>query len=64
MTREALHNVSQEERRLRECISVAKAALDVANREAAEAKGAWWQPEWRLSVSWIPFPLRFVQSAS
>jgi hypothetical protein len=44
VTHEALHNVSQEERRLRECISVAKAALDVANGEATEAKAARWQP--------------------
>jgi hypothetical protein len=40
VTCEALHNVSQEERRLREYISVVKAALDVANGEAAKAKAA------------------------
>ena len=38
MTREALHDVTQEERRLREYISVARAALDAVNEEFGEAK--------------------------
>jgi hypothetical protein len=38
MTCEALHNVTQEERRLREYISVTRAALDATNEEAGEAK--------------------------
>jgi hypothetical protein len=38
MTHEALHVVTQEKRRLREYISVARAMLDVANEEACEAK--------------------------
>ena len=38
MTREALRDVAQEERRLREYISVARAALDIMNEEASEAK--------------------------
>ena len=37
-TREALHDVTQEERQLREYISIAKAALDVTNGEADEAR--------------------------
>jgi hypothetical protein len=40
MTREALHNVTQEERRPREYISVVRAALDATNEEAGEAKAA------------------------
>jgi hypothetical protein len=38
VTHEALHDVTQEKRRLREYISVARATLDVANEEACEAK--------------------------
>ena len=38
MTREALRNLTQEERRLREYISVARAVLDTTNGEADEAK--------------------------
>ena len=38
VTHEALHDVTWEERRLREYISITKAALDAANGEAAEAK--------------------------
>ena len=38
MTHEALCDVTQEERRLREYISVARAALDPKNGEADEAK--------------------------
>ena len=37
VTREALRNLTQEERRLREYISVARVALDTANGEADEA---------------------------
>lgn len=40
VTREALHDVTQEERRLREYTSVTEAALDAMNGEAAEAKAA------------------------
>ena len=40
MTHEALHNVSREERQLREYISIVKAVLAVVNGEAAEAKAA------------------------
>ena len=38
MACEALHDVTWEERRLREYISVAKATLDAMNREATNAK--------------------------
>jgi hypothetical protein len=38
VTREALRDVTQEERQLREYISVAQAALDTVNEEAGEAK--------------------------
>jgi hypothetical protein len=38
VTREALHDVSREERQLREYISIVEAALDAMNGEAAEAK--------------------------
>jgi uncharacterized coiled-coil DUF342 family protein len=38
VTREALRDVTQEERRLRECISVMRAALDAMNKEVGEAK--------------------------
>jgi hypothetical protein len=38
VTREALHDVTQEERQLREYISVTRAALDTTNEEADEAK--------------------------
>lgn len=40
MTCEALHDVTQEGRRLREYISDAKAALDAMDGEATEAKAA------------------------
>ena len=62
--REALHDVSREERQLREYISVMEAVLDAMNGEAAEAKAAVAASRRSLSVSWIPFPLRFIQSAS
>jgi len=38
VTREALHDVTQEERRLREYISVARMVVDTINEEAREAK--------------------------
>ena len=38
VTHDALHDVTREERRLREYISVAKATLDAMNREATNAK--------------------------
>jgi hypothetical protein len=38
VTREALHDVTQEKRQLREYILVARAAFDAANEEAGEAK--------------------------
>ena len=40
MTLEALHDVTQEERQLREYTSVMRATLDTANEEASEAKAA------------------------
>ena len=40
MTCEALCDVTQEERRLREYISAVRAALDAINREVDEAKAA------------------------
>jgi hypothetical protein len=40
VTREALRDVTQEERQLREYISVTRATLDTANEEADEAKAA------------------------
>ena len=38
MTHEALRDITQEERRLREYILVVRAALDATNEEAGEAK--------------------------
>ena len=38
VTREALHDLTREERQLREYISVTKAAIDAVDGEAAEAK--------------------------
>jgi predicted nucleic acid-binding Zn-ribbon protein len=40
MTRESLRDVTQEERRQREYISITRAALDAANEEVSEAKAA------------------------
>ena len=40
MTHEAHHDVTQEERRLRECISITRVAFDATNEEASEAKAA------------------------
>jgi hypothetical protein len=40
LTREALGNVAQEGRRLREYVSAAMVALDAANDEAGEAQAA------------------------
>lgn len=38
MTREALHDMNQEARRLREYISATEVVLDAANGETVEAK--------------------------
>ena len=38
VTHDALHDVTREERRLREYMSVAEATLDAMNREATNAK--------------------------
>ena len=38
MMHEALHDVTQEERRLREYISITRVALNATNEEASEAK--------------------------
>jgi hypothetical protein len=38
MMHEGLHDVPQEERRMREYVSVVRVVLDAVNREAGEAK--------------------------
>jgi len=64
LTHEALRNVTQEERRLREYILVARAALDATNGEADEAKAtvATTQAEHASELGFISW--RSVRSAS
>jgi hypothetical protein len=54
VTCEALRNVTQEERRLREYISVTRVAIDAANEEAGRQRPQLWQPRQNSPVSWIP----------
>jgi hypothetical protein len=60
MTCEALHDVTQEERRLREYTSVTRVALDTTYEEAGEA-GPWQRrSRWSLLVNWIPPSSGFI----
>ena len=64
VTREALRDVTHEERRLREYISVARAALDATNREADEAKAMAATSQAKLAGELGFISSRSVQSGS
>lgn len=51
-TREALRNIAQEGRRLKEYVTAARAALDATNKEAGEAKAA-------AAVAWVKLASKF-----
>ena len=59
MTREALHDVTQEEGQLREYVSVMRAVHDAMNEEAYKAMATATQAE--LADNWIPPSLGFTQ---